>query len=207
MTTPRRLRAPSARTGRASSSSEGAGVLVLAADEAVSAYGLGRKAEVLGVGWNSDALHFTRPNMETIILSIRMAIEDAGLAPGDVQIVNAHGTSTPKGDYTEIECLKAVFGPLMENIPVPRRRHRLEARPVVRLYLGAALHGLHLADREGQHPALRRAAERARHVDHQRAGLTAVVDVELRDLALLVRPRGRLGREKTLSRRMNGMAC
>ncbi len=105
--------------------SEGAGVLVLAADEAISAYGLKPKAEVLGVGWNSDALHFTRPNRETIILAIKMAIEDAELAPGDIQYVNAHGTSTPKGDSTEIECLKEVFGPLMERIPVSSNKSQI----------------------------------------------------------------------------------
>ena len=60
--------------------SEGAGVVVLAADEMVRAHGLEPKAEVLGVGWNSDAHHITRPNNETIIVCMKQAIEDAGLA-------------------------------------------------------------------------------------------------------------------------------
>jgi 3-oxoacyl-[acyl-carrier-protein] synthase II len=105
--------------------SEGAGVIVLAADDMVSTYGLTPKAEVLGVGWTSDAHHITRPNIETIMIAIRMAIEDAGLAPRDIQYVNAHGTSTPKGDLAEIECLKAVFGTLMEKIPVSSNKSQI----------------------------------------------------------------------------------
>jgi 3-oxoacyl-[acyl-carrier-protein] synthase II len=105
--------------------SEGAGVVVLAADEAIRAHGLEPKAEVLGVGWTSDAHHITRPNMETIIIAMRMAIEDAGLAPADIQYVNAHGTSTPKGDITEIECLKQVFGTRMEKLPVSSNKSQI----------------------------------------------------------------------------------
>lgn len=51
--------------------SEGGGALVLAADEAVTRYGLHAKAEVMGIGWTSDAYHFTRPNKKTIIRAIR----------------------------------------------------------------------------------------------------------------------------------------
>lgn len=90
--------------------SEGGGVLVLAAEEFLSVYGLTPKAEVLGVGWTSDAYHFTLPNPATVIRAIREAIDDAQISPVDIQYVNAHGTSTPKGDKTEIECLRTVFG-------------------------------------------------------------------------------------------------
>ena len=90
--------------------SEGAGVVVLAAEELIKAYGLKARAEVLGVGWSSDAYHYTSPNPVTIIRAIRETIEDAGLQPADIQYINAHGTSTPKGDRTEIKCLREVFG-------------------------------------------------------------------------------------------------
>ena len=73
-------------------------------------YGLKPKAEVLGIGWTSDAHHYTSPNATTIIRAISETIEDAGLKPEDIQYINAHGTSTPKGDQTEIECLRDVFG-------------------------------------------------------------------------------------------------
>ncbi|OQY60619.1 MAG: beta-ketoacyl synthase [Desulfobacteraceae bacterium 4572_88] len=70
--------------------SEGAGVLILAAEEMLSVYGLLPKAEVLGIGWTSDAFHFTLPNQKTIIRAINQAIEDAGLYPGDIRYINAH---------------------------------------------------------------------------------------------------------------------
>jgi 3-oxoacyl-[acyl-carrier-protein] synthase II len=105
--------------------SEGAGVLVLAAEEAVRAHGLFARAEVLGVGWTSDAYHFTSPNGETIVRAIREAIDDAGLQPADIHYVNAHGTSTPKGDKTEVECLKTVFGADLGRIPVSSNKSQL----------------------------------------------------------------------------------
>jgi 3-oxoacyl-[acyl-carrier-protein] synthase II len=105
--------------------SEGAGVVVLAAEETIQAHGLKPKAEVLGVGWTSDAHHYTSPNMPTIIHAIREAIEDAGLKPEDIQYVNAHGTSTPKGDGTEIKCLREVFGRKIEKIPISSNKSQL----------------------------------------------------------------------------------
>jgi len=105
--------------------SEGAGAVVLAADEAVSNYRLVPKAEVMGIGWTSDAYHFTLPNHDTIIRAIQEAIDDAGLVPDDIQYVNAHGTSTPKGDATEIKCLRTVFGPRLPKIPVSSNKSQL----------------------------------------------------------------------------------
>ncbi|MBM4319645.1 MAG: beta-ketoacyl-[acyl-carrier-protein] synthase family protein, partial [Deltaproteobacteria bacterium] len=105
--------------------SEGAGVLVLAAEEVAAAHELTPRAEVLGVGWTSDAHHFTRPNPSTIIRAIREALDDAGVQPGDIQYVNCHGTSTPKGDEAEVGCLKEVFGPALERIPVSSNKSQL----------------------------------------------------------------------------------
>ncbi|MBI9083737.1 MAG: beta-ketoacyl-[acyl-carrier-protein] synthase family protein [Desulfobacterales bacterium] len=120
--------------------SEGAGVVVLAAQEALEAYGLVPKAEVLGVGWTSDAHHFTLPNRETIVRAIGQAIDDAGLAPEDIPYVSAHGTSTVKGDRTEIEALRAVFGTGLENIPVSSNKsqigHSLGASAAIEAALG-----------------------------------------------------------------------
>ncbi|MBF0100008.1 MAG: beta-ketoacyl-[acyl-carrier-protein] synthase family protein [Desulfobacterales bacterium] len=98
--------------------SEGAGVVVLAADDIVSAYGLKPKAEIAGVGWSSDAYHFIRPKKETIVCAIQQAIEDASLEPKDIQYINAHGTSTAKGDKTEIESLRMVFDNHLSRIPI-----------------------------------------------------------------------------------------
>jgi 3-oxoacyl-[acyl-carrier-protein] synthase II len=120
--------------------SEGAGVLVLAAEEALSAFGLTPRAEVLGVGWTSDAHHFTAPNAVTIIRAIREAIDDAGLAAHDIEYVNAHGTSTPKGDKVEIECLREIFGSRLASIPVSSNKsqigHTLGAAAAIEAALG-----------------------------------------------------------------------
>jgi len=89
--------------------SEGAGILVLASDDAVRVHGLTPRAEVMGVGWTSDAYHFTKPNPPTIERAMRGAIDDAGLQPADIGYVNAHGTSTPRGDSTEMGCFLKVF--------------------------------------------------------------------------------------------------
>lgn len=105
--------------------SEGAGVVVLAADDAIKAYGLKPKAEILGIGWTSDAHHYTSPNMTTIIRAIRETIDDAGLKPENIDYINAHGTSTPKGDGTEIKCLREVFGKKLERIPVSSNKSQL----------------------------------------------------------------------------------
>jgi 3-oxoacyl-[acyl-carrier-protein] synthase II len=105
--------------------SEGAGVLVLAAEEMIAAHGLTPKAEVAGVGWTSDAYHFTAPNRETIIRAIHDAIDDAGLSRDDIQYINTHGTSTPRGDATEIACLRAVFGRRLEKIPISSNKSQI----------------------------------------------------------------------------------
>lgn len=105
--------------------SEGAGVLVLAAEEAIQAHGLRAKAEILGVGWSSDAYHFAAPNRETIVRAMREAIDDAALQPADLQYVNTHGTSTVKGDSNEINCLKDVFGARLASLPISSNKSQL----------------------------------------------------------------------------------
>ena len=105
--------------------SEGASVLVLVAEEAAQSLGLTPKAEVAGIGWNSDALHFTRPNSTTIIRAMHEAIDDAEISPVDIGSVNAHGTSTPTGDGTEVDCLRAVFGKNVSKIPVSSNKSQV----------------------------------------------------------------------------------
>ncbi|MFN2356045.1 MAG: beta-ketoacyl-[acyl-carrier-protein] synthase family protein, partial [Desulfopila sp.] len=77
------------------------------------------------IGWNSDALHFTRPNGATIIRAMHDAIDDAEISPADIGAVNAHGTSTPTGDGTEVECLRAVFGKNVSAIPVSANKSQV----------------------------------------------------------------------------------
>ncbi len=120
--------------------SEGGGAVVLAADEMVAALNLTPRAEVLGIGWTSDAHHFTLPHKETIVRAIGQAIDDAGLLPQDIEYVNAHGTSTLKGDIVEIESLREVFGQWLERIPVSSNKsqigHTLGAAGAIEAALG-----------------------------------------------------------------------
>ncbi|HKJ64683.1 MAG TPA: beta-ketoacyl synthase N-terminal-like domain-containing protein, partial [Desulfopila sp.] len=104
---------------------EGAAVLVLAAEEAAASLGLSPRAEIAGIGWNSDANHFTRPNSATIIRAMNDAIDDAEITAGDIGSVNAHGTSTPTGDATEVECLRQVFGHGLVNTPVSANKSQV----------------------------------------------------------------------------------
>ncbi len=119
---------------------EGGAVLVLAADETIHALGLNPKAEVMGIGWTSDAHHFTLPCKQTIIHAMRQAIEDAALEPSDIQCVNAHGTSTFKGDATEVACLREVFGNHLKNLPISANKsqigHTLGAAAAIEAALG-----------------------------------------------------------------------
>ena len=68
--------------------------------------------ELMGYGLSADAYHITSPAPEGAgaQFAMRMALDDAGLAPGDVQYVNAHGTSTQQNDTNETAAIKAVFG-------------------------------------------------------------------------------------------------
>jgi 3-oxoacyl-[acyl-carrier-protein] synthase II len=119
---------------------EGAGVLVLAAEEAARAHGLLPRAEIAGIGWNSDAHHFTRPNEETVTRAMQDALEDAEITAGDIGAINAHGTSTPTGDTTEAQCLRTVFGKQLPKIPISANKsqvgHSLGASAAIEAALG-----------------------------------------------------------------------
>ncbi len=104
---------------------EGAGVVVLAAEEMIQAHGLKKRAEIAGIGWNSDAHHFTRPNAETVTQAMLDAIDDAEIPPSAIGAINAHGTSTPRGDSTEVECLRTIFGSGLEKIPVSANKSQV----------------------------------------------------------------------------------
>ena len=91
---------------------EGAGCLVLESLSHAEARGATILAEVAGYGASGDAYHITSPapDGEAAAHAIRGAIEDAGLAPADVDYINAHGTSTPLNDAGETTAVKTVFG-------------------------------------------------------------------------------------------------
>ena len=89
---------------------EGAGILILEELEHAKKRGARIYAELCGMGMSADANHITAPNMDGPRRAMVNALRIAGLAPQDVQYVNAHGTSTPFGDANETAALKAVFG-------------------------------------------------------------------------------------------------
>lgn len=91
---------------------EGAGVVVLEELEHAKARGAYIYAEVVGYAMNCDAHHITAPDPtgQTQAAVIRAAIADAGLAPEDVDYINAHGTSTHRNDLGETMAAKQVFG-------------------------------------------------------------------------------------------------
>jgi 3-oxoacyl-[acyl-carrier-protein] synthase II len=100
--------------------SEGAAALVLEDYDAAVARGARIHAIVRGVAEQADDFHRTRskPDGSAIIGAIRRTIEDSGLAPGEIDYINAHGTSTPENDKMEAMSLEAVFGPAIRTIPI-----------------------------------------------------------------------------------------
>src|SRR5512143_3196479 len=99
---------------------EGAGMIVLETLEHAQARGATILAELTGYGTTDDAHHISAPaeNGAGAAMSMKLALEDAGLTVNDIEYINAHGTSTPLNDKSETAAIKTVFGEQAYQIPV-----------------------------------------------------------------------------------------
>jgi 3-oxoacyl-[acyl-carrier-protein] synthase II len=99
---------------------EGAGVLALERLEDAQARGATVLAELRGYGSSFDAHGISEPHPEGrgALQAMARALADAGLGPGDVDAINAHGTGTPKNDPVETLAIKRLLGPRAPSVPV-----------------------------------------------------------------------------------------
>ena len=99
---------------------EGGAVLVLESMESAQDRGVEPIAEMIGYGSTADAHHITQPAPEGEggARAMKIALEDAGIRPEDVDYINAHGTSTPLNDKNETMAMKSVFGDEAYRIPI-----------------------------------------------------------------------------------------
>jgi len=99
---------------------EGAGALVLEEYEHAKARGAKIYAEFIGGGLSSDAYHMTAPHPDGIgvVAVMKNCLQNAGLKPEDVDVINTHGTSTSLGDVAELKAIGKVFGEHAKDINI-----------------------------------------------------------------------------------------
>jgi 3-oxoacyl-[acyl-carrier-protein] synthase II len=97
---------------------EGAAVLVLESLDRATKRGVRIYGELVGYGSTADAGHITKPSVEGQSLAIEAALEDAGMGPGHIDYINAHGTATQANDAVETLAIKKVFGKRAYDIPI-----------------------------------------------------------------------------------------
>jgi 3-oxoacyl-[acyl-carrier-protein] synthase II len=99
---------------------EGGGMIVMETLEHAMNRGATILAEIAGIGLTDDAFHITQPapGGEGAIRSMKLAIQDAGLTPNDIDYINAHGTSTPFNDKGESAAIRSLFGDHADSLLV-----------------------------------------------------------------------------------------
>jgi 3-oxoacyl-[acyl-carrier-protein] synthase II len=99
---------------------EGSATIVLEELEHAKSRGAKIYAEITGFGMSADAHHITdpAPGGDGVVRAMRLAIKDSELSENDIDVINAHGTSTPPNDRNETAAIKTVFGDRAYNIPV-----------------------------------------------------------------------------------------
>lgn len=127
---------------------EGAGVFVLETLERAQRRGATILAEFVGAGMSADAGDIVFPSEIGAAKAIERALKDAGLAPEDVDYVNAHGTATPANDPTETKAIRRAFGAHADRLAVSSTKsmhgHALGAAGAVELVaaIGALREGV-----------------------------------------------------------------
>jgi len=104
---------------------EGAAGFVLETPESAQARGARIWAEVLSCASSCDARHIVQPDSVGQVKAVRKALAAAGLAPGDIDYVNAHGTATELSDIVESASLREVFGAHTDRLPVSNTKAQL----------------------------------------------------------------------------------
>ncbi len=97
---------------------EGAGALVIESLEHARERGARIRGEIVGYGESSDASHRTHPSAAGQAKAMRAALADAGARPGELGVINAHGTATHQNDLCESQSIRAVLGPATDRVPV-----------------------------------------------------------------------------------------
>jgi 3-oxoacyl-[acyl-carrier-protein] synthase II len=99
---------------------EGSGILILESLDHALERGAKIYAEVVGYGMSGDGYHITSPPPDGsgAIRCMQSAIENAGIQPGQIDYINAHGTSTPLNDLYESRAIKATFGPAAFKVAI-----------------------------------------------------------------------------------------
>ncbi len=97
---------------------EGAGVVILEEMESAIRRGAKIYAELIGYGSNIDSFHITEPDWENQARCLKLALSDAAISPGDVEYINAHGTSTVINDVSETKAIKAALGEHSKKVPI-----------------------------------------------------------------------------------------
>jgi len=97
---------------------EGAGIVILEELESAKRREAKIYAELIGYGSNIDGFHITEPDWENQAQCIGLALSDAGVSAGDVDYINAHGTSTKSNDVAETRAIKAALGEHSKKLPI-----------------------------------------------------------------------------------------
>ncbi len=97
---------------------EGAGVVILEEMESAVRRGAKIYAELIGYGSNIDSFHITEPDWENQARCLKLALSDAAVSSGDVDYINAHGTSTALNDTSETKAIKAALGEHSKKVPI-----------------------------------------------------------------------------------------